>query len=605
MALQLPGQLPEPEQTFSAKRRRVGLACNICRTRKTRYVRSTSAWRLLTCPHSRCNGERPSCSTCLALNFDCRYEPSDASTNVIVRKEYMSDLDQRVIVLENTVKILSQKLDGHLDDRAHHPSLSSAATVPADVENSRATDLEEPQDENAPTDGMAMIFVEEKTSSYFGESSNIDFTRLLLRAIAAVRQSGAGVQATPSNEYTVVENNMMSVSQTWSSPAVSSTEIPSLSLMALPPREETNAMLETYFNTTGLLFPFIHESTLRSTYADFQRNGFSRVRRTWLGLLNMIFALASTARCGRDASTSAEESIQRSNLFFQRATSLCGEVSKRVLNLEIVQYQLLAVLYCQGSRRSVRAWNDHGSLVRSALALGLHVKRNDQAFDSHHEESRCRTWLTIYCLDKVLSMTFGRPAAIPDEQMVSLQPAPWQPLSGSHVQADDISGAFLGVSFRLYQLMGRSLIRQYGANMGRDDLRLDEAASLQACGEFRTALRTWASNLPTELRLCEAESRMLKENSQINRLRVILTLRYHNVNILVHRPLLSATIRDLFLRKTGMNESPQYLAKLAMAEAHECIRSAESTIDIVHTVLSVDRTGKNNLGVWFFTLYYG
>jgi hypothetical protein len=44
---------------------------------------------------------------------------------------------------------------------------------------------------------------------------------------------------------------------------------------------------------------------------------------------------------------------------------------------------------------------------------------------------------------------------------------------------------------------------------------------------------------------------------------------------------------------------------LVMAEAHECIRSAELTIDIAHSVISADPTSKNNLGAWFFTLYYG
>ncbi|KLU89832.1 hypothetical protein MAPG_08801 [Magnaporthiopsis poae ATCC 64411] len=41
-----------------------------------------------------------------------------------------------------------------------------------------------------------------------------------------------------------------------------------------------------------------------------------------------------------------------------------------------------------------------------------------------------------------------------------------------------------------------------------------------------------------------------------------------------------------------------------MAEAHQCIRAAEQTIDIVHAIISTDPTGKNNLGVWSWTLYY-
>jgi hypothetical protein len=42
-----------------------------------------------------------------------------------------------------------------------------------------------------------------------------------------------------------------------------------------------------------------------------------------------------------------------------------------------------------------------------------------------------------------------------------------------------------------------------------------------------------------------------------------------------------------------------------MAEAEECVQSAETTINIAHAVISADSTSKNNLGAWYFTLYYG
>jgi hypothetical protein len=40
-----------------------------------------------------------------------------------------------------------------------------------------------------------------------------------------------------------------------------------------------------------------------------------------------------------------------------------------------------------------------------------------------------------------------------------------------------------------------------------------------------------------------------------------------------------------------------------MAEAQECIKSADSTIDIAYAILTADMTTKNNLGVWYFSLY--
>ena len=220
---------------------------------------------------------------------------------------------------------------------------------------------------------------------------------------------------------------------------------------------------------------------------------------------------------------------------------------------------------------------------------------------------RSRTWVVIYCLDKVLSAAFGRPAGVPDSQVVVREPV-WGPPSGSsdvtHHDAD-LPGEFLAVSFRLYQVMSSSLTKQYTANLEFVDQEPDEMASLKASGELRKTLRLWAASLPPYLRLCAPEMDMLLENSQVNRLRVILTLRYHNAGILVHKPLLSSTICHMFLKDGAQGGNPPYLMQLAMAEAHECIRSAENTINLVLKVISVVPTSSNNLGMGFTKIYYG
>ena len=151
--------------------------------------------------------------------------------------------------------------------------------------------------------------------------------------------------------------------------------------------------------------------------------------------------------------------------------------------------------------------------------------------------------------------------------------------------------------------MSSSLATQYATNVEESDTDQDDMASLKASGELRKRLRVWVASLPLILQLCAPGSDMLSENTQVNRLRVILTLRYHNLGILIHKPLLSATISQIFTKDNA--SGLPYLTQLAMAEAHECMRSAETTINIVHTIITVDPTSRNNLGVGFFTLYYG
>lgn len=366
-----------------------------------------------------------------------------------------------------------------------------------------------------------------------------------------------------------------------------------------------DSLLDIYFDTAGAVFPFIHEDTMRKTYTECRLNGFTRARRTWLGTLNMMFAMASSF--DRDHVPSAKKRFERSNIFYKRAQELCSDLSRRVISLEMVHYLLLVVIHCQGTQRSVQAWNNHGLVIRSAIALGLHSDSNGQAVDPVNEEYHRRTWAVIYCLDKVLSVAFGRPASIPDELMTGREPASGLSTtasSGPHGNVD-LPGEFLAVSFRLYQVMAKSLINQYGTNLEKANSNLDDIASLKASGELRKMLQDWATSLPSYLSPCEPESGILSQNTPANRFRVILTLRYYNLAILIHKPLLRATIRHLFRVDNAASGSPSYLIQLAMAEAHECVRAAQLTIAIVHCIISADAKSKNNLGAWSFTLYYG
>ena len=145
---------------------------------------------------SRCNGERPKCSLCQNLGFDCQYEPTEASTNVIVKKEYVSDFESRLKSVEEVLRRHDDLLLGHLSScsgkadvpvtspqssrHAHFNARTSRESIQLD-----ASELQDIPAEEAVTDGMAMSFVDEFDSVFFGPSSNIAFTKHILRAMAS------------------------------------------------------------------------------------------------------------------------------------------------------------------------------------------------------------------------------------------------------------------------------------------------------------------------------------------------------------------------------------------------------------------------------------
>jgi hypothetical protein len=460
--------------------------------------------------------------------------------------------------------------------------------------------VEDPGTDEAKTDGLAIIFVDEQTPTFYGESSNIVFTRYLLRALSAVSKVKQYEMAIPLKDTGSTKCSSVPLSPQ------RSLKVPQLSASTLPPEEEMDALLSTYFDSYGSQFPFLHEPTFRELYNECKASGFTKVHKTWLGLLNMTFALASNI--DQSAEAPAKERFRKSYLFFVRAVSLCKESSMQTVSLDIVQYLLLSVLYLQGTQRSIQTWSVHGILVRTALALGLHSEQSGRGLDPIQQEIRRRTWLTIYCLDKLLSVSFGRPPSIPDEYIVVRLPSPWTSTIDKprqQLEGIDISTEFLNATIRLYQIVGRSITTQYGMNLGLADQDMDESTTIQAASAMRQELRRWASSLPSHLSLCEPESEILLKRTDSNRLRVILTLRHHFASILIHRPLLCTTLRYLTMKESSVRSNLPYRIQLAMVEAHECIRSAEKTIEIVHTVLSVQKTGYSNLGVWFFTLFYG
>lgn len=104
-------------------------------------------------------------------------------------------------------------------------------------------------------------------------------------------------------------------------------------VFALPPEGRTWSLIQIYFEKTGQLLPFIHEASFCETYFRMRENNFKRVRRTWLGLLNIVLAIATSLHTEGDLP--AGERIRESDIYYQRANGLCDRDSKRNASLEM------------------------------------------------------------------------------------------------------------------------------------------------------------------------------------------------------------------------------------------------------------------------------
>lgn len=89
----------------------------------------------------------------------------------------------------------------------------------------------------------------------------------------------------------------------------------------------------------------------------------------------------------------------------------------------------------------------------------------------------------------------------------------------------------------------------------------------------------------------------------ISRFQVILTLRYLNLRVLLHRPILVKFISA----SRSSDRDPQdmkLLQQIGMNSLQICADSAMEIIDIIHRVVSEPGWKRGLLGAWWFSLYY-
>lgn len=109
-----------------------------------------------------------------------------------------------------------------------------------------------------------------------------------------------------------------------------------VNVYSLPSEERTWILIQEYFQKTGQLLPFVHEESFCATYFGLKRSNFTMARRTWLGLLNIIMAMGTTLSV--EAGMSAEERIEESDVYYQRANSLCERESRCNISLELGEH---------------------------------------------------------------------------------------------------------------------------------------------------------------------------------------------------------------------------------------------------------------------------
>ncbi|KAJ5094814.1 Zn(II)2Cys6 transcription factor [Penicillium angulare] len=88
---------------------------------------------------------------------------------------------------------------------------------------------------------------------------------------------------------------------------------------ALPIQVEADGLLHLYFTTVNLMIPCLHEGSFKDIYKTLRIDGIRSVRRSWLGTLNVVFAITTNVMT---ATSPNIERTTRASMYFERAMEL-------------------------------------------------------------------------------------------------------------------------------------------------------------------------------------------------------------------------------------------------------------------------------------------
>lgn len=177
-------------------------------------------------------------------------------------------------------------------------------------------------------------------------------------------------------------------------------------------------MLETFFSDINSTWEYLYEPAFRETFSHAVETDFKHVRRSWLGLLNLILAMVKRRK---NADTESAGNVRDpSDIYFSRALVLTTRTMFRRPNLETgrfsslrygfwvwsltlkpVQCLLLTTVYLH-RRTSVQCWMMHGLAVKAAYTLGLHSNEHHANLSERQREMRKRAWWGCVNLDRYI-----------------------------------------------------------------------------------------------------------------------------------------------------------------------------------------------------------
>ncbi|CDK26260.1 unnamed protein product [Kuraishia capsulata CBS 1993] len=574
------------------KRKRIPTACENCRNRKV-----------------GCDGALPTCRRCAKRQETCEYlqRPNKLSM------AYVKELEKKLGIVDDSV-IQTKSIDSHASSELSRSEFSlanslkgtppsaigsdsGAVTSPTNlrtslwyiVEKGNGTTAPEVRERSKDTNSVAegkedslhidamgadsnILKGQEVTKEFYGSSAAMSFMRVLSGSMDSQMQSGhANICKNRQTKYRLSGyKGTISNQETW----------------VFPPRSIADRYVERYFRYVYPLYPFVHKTSFMSVYEEIWTSNGTKAEESDLFycIVNLIFALGChhNVEAFFDAespsSQEKEGNAEAALVYFERSQKyLTFEIMEKG-SLLLIQTLLLRGQYLQATYRAEGCWNTIGLAIRVAQGLGLHMNYNVASKGSFIEQEVCkRVWHGCLMMDRIVSMTFGRPLMVTSPGNVDLPLAVDDELiTDTEIKVsnpdDKCELRFFLESLKLFGILSEILQRFY---LGQDhsDSMGDPFPSIF---QFEQKLQEFEEGLPYFLRRENPE-----QDHPFRRQAIILRARYLHLKIMLYRPILLPDSR-IYNDSVKRRGSELYRGAKEMT-SKACVDSAIQLVSLLHT----------------------
>ncbi|KAF2461057.1 fungal-specific transcription factor domain-containing protein [Lineolata rhizophorae] len=389
----------------------------------------------------KCDRVLPRCTGCQHANVQCSFEEQQEESGVFYIS-YVRGLEQRVAELEQQSKAF-QSVPSSVTDPSSPASRSGqngpflhssgspssshrAAARPvreADSQDSRSV---APDNDQQAGDLLAAevkaLSLEATAERYLGSSSGMSFARLTQAVLRRLKPdqypfsfelpSAGRFERQDPLDFSTLESPVLDPPPPeLPKPIGIVPEYPS----SLPLESHAYRLADFYWAHSHTLYPFVRKmwfmECLQLMYNDSSHPAVQSP--FWLYTMWMVLAIGSTSLSSVMVVEEAE-SIQYFNnamLYFENALEHG--------NISALSAILLQVSYSFFNQVGPNTWYLVGAGVRLAIGMGLHAAPTKEVLELPLEEQefRKRLFYSLYMMDRVVSISLGRPFGIRDEDI--------------------------------------------------------------------------------------------------------------------------------------------------------------------------------------------